>query len=197
MTREELEFSISRYVDGTLPDGDRATVGSRLIDDPEAQALAAEDRALTNLLRSSPLPNVRWDRLAESISQAIDQHLEDQIARASWWMRHRIPAGLAVAASALLAIGIVIRVLAPGRSHVAQPGIKSLGTQTVAMLTVEGPHADTAAGPEVTQISIGAGGSYATDSALAPYADEIDTRPARIVIASGLTPNQPRAGFPY
>lgn len=198
MATEQLQFSISQYADGTLPEDQRLELERVLADDTDAQALLADDRALTDLLRAGPLPEVRWDRLAESISAAIDEQHEQRVAQASWWMRHRIPGSLALAASVLLAVGLSIHFLSPGHSPVATHGpVKGLGTQTVAMLNVQGPQEDTPAGPEVTQISIGAGGSYAKDSALAPYADEIDNRPSRVVIASGMNSEQAPASYPY
>lgn len=199
MSNEQLEFLISQYADGTLPEAQRVELERRLVDDTEAQALLAGDRALTDLLRSDRLPDVRWDRLAESISGAIDQQLQERADRASWWMRHRLPTSLAVAASAFIAIGVAIHVLAPHHSHtVADHGpIKEVSHEAVAMLNVQGPQEDVSSGPQVTQISIGAGGSYAKDSALAPYADEIDSRPSRVVIASGTNTQQPSVGFPY
>ena len=199
MANEQLEFLISQYADGTLPEDQRIELESRLAGDAEVQALLAEDRSLTDLLRSQPLPEVRWDRLAESISGAIDQQLEQRAARASWWIRHRLPTSLAVAASAFIAIGVAIHLLVPHHSQaVADHGpVKELGHHAMAMLNVQGPQEDVPSGPEVTQISIGAGGSYAKDSALAPYADEIDSRPARVVIAIGLNADQGSVGSPY
>lgn len=198
MTDEDLEFSISQYLDGTLPEDQRAAVEDRLAQDPEAQTLLDQDRRLTDLLRASPLPDVQWDRFADSISGAIDRQLEDRMAAASWWMRLRIPAGLAIAASALLAIGLAIRMNSGGNQYATPRGHdKPLGQQAVAMLSVQGPQEDAPAGPAITQISIGAGGSYANASPLAPYANEIDNRPSRVVIASGLNPDQPPVNFPY
>jgi hypothetical protein len=199
VTRDELEFSISQYLDGTLADEQRPAVEALLAEDPEAQAILAEERALTALLRAEPLPEVRWDRLADSISSAIDEQLEERVARASWWMRFRMPAGLAIAASAAIAIGIAAFVLTHGRSSVVNPGSRPHPNPVaVATLNVEGPQADAPAGPAVTEISIGAGGSYAAkDSALDPYADEIDSRPARVVIASGIEPERPQVGSPF
>jgi anti-sigma factor RsiW len=199
MANEQLEFLISQYADGTLPEERRVELESRLADDAEARAMMADDRSLTELLRSAPLPDVQWDRLAESISGAIEQQLQERADRASWWLRHRLPTSVAIAASVFIAIGVAIHVLVPHRSHaVADRGpAKELSHQTVAMLNVQGPQEDAPSGPEVTQISIGAGGSYAKDSALAPYADEIDNRPSRVVIASGMSAVQPSVGFPY
>jgi len=53
-------------------------------------------------------------------------------------------------------------------------------------MVIEGPQEDSPAGPMVTEVSIGPGGTYAKAPALAPYADEIDSRPTRVVIAAGM-----------
>jgi anti-sigma factor RsiW len=197
MTHDDLEISISQYVDGTLADDERIALEARLADDPRAQTLLNEDRALTNVLRSVPAPAIQWDRFADSISAAIDEQLEERVARASWWLRMRVPAGLAMAASVLLAIGLSFHFLG-SRSAVHDSGSvnQTHGTQT-AVLIVEGPQSDVPTGEVVSQITIAAGGSYAKDSSLTPYADEMNTRPARVVIASGVTLEQPRLGFPY
>jgi anti-sigma factor RsiW len=197
MASEQLEFLISQYADGTLGAEERTALEGRLADEAEARRILAEDRSLTDLLRSMPLPEVDWDRLSTSISESIDRELGERVARASWWMRNRIPTGLALAASVFIALGVAIRILLPSRSSAGdRHPLKKLDAQTVAMLNVDGPQEDAPTGPQVTEISIGAGGSYAHDSALAPYADEIDNRPARIVIASGTNLEPPQAG-PY
>lgn len=200
MTRDELEISISQYLDGTLGEDERLAVEARLADDAEAQALLAEDRELTAALRSVPLPEVHWDRLAESISSAIDDQLAERTERASWWLRLRMPAGLAVAASALLAIGIAVHVLQRPSAGIKpnpnpNPGMVAVAASSV--LVIEGPQADAPTGHAVAEITIGAGGSYAKDASLSPYADELDSRPSRVVIASANPPERPRAMFPY
>ena len=203
MNRDELEFAISQYLDGTLPEAQRPALEARLADDATAQAILAEDRALTDLLRASgPAPEVRWDRLAESISSAIDEALDARVARASWWMRIRMPAGLAAAACALLAVGIGVHLLTSRNSPLgggigspAHPG--GPGHIVVASISVEGPQEDAPPGPEIAEVSIGAGGSYAKDASLDPYADEIDNRPARVVIASGIELDRSLPGSPF
>jgi anti-sigma factor RsiW len=183
MTRDELEYSITQYLDGTLDEASRGALEARLAEDPEARALLEEHRLLTAALRSGSLPQVRWDRLSQSIGAAIDDQLADRAERASWAIRMvRSPAYVALAASVLLAIGLAIHFLTqhnPGRSTSPTPA-----TATVA-LDIQGPQEDQSAGPAVEEVSIGPGGSYAHASTLAPYADEIDTRPARVVVAAG------------
>src|SRR5207248_856416 len=130
MTRDDLEFSISQYLDGTLADGERSALEERLARDAEARALLAEEEALNAVLKRAKyaaMPAVRWDHLPEAISAAIDEQratgADEQPAepmpmrlstggrqsarpsRSSWTIRLWMPAGLAAAASVLIAAG--------------------------------------------------------------------------------------------
>ncbi|HEY8748563.1 MAG TPA: hypothetical protein VIM11_11355, partial [Tepidisphaeraceae bacterium] len=124
----------------------------------------------------------KWDALAERISGAIDQQMEGRVARASWMMKMRWPGYAAAAASVGLIAGIAMHLLSQPRGQL--DGTHD-GTASVAMV-IEGPQEDSPAGPMVTEVSIGPGGTYAKAPALAPYADEIDSRPTRVVIAAGM-----------
>ena len=183
MTRDDLEFSITQYLDGTLDEESRLALEARLVEDTEARALLEEHRSLTAALRSAPLPQVRWEKLAESISLAIDEETEERAARASWAIRAlRNPALVALAASVVLAAGIAIHFLARGPAGQPTPPV-----QRTMALVVEGPQEDQSTAPAVEEVSIGPGGTYAHASSLALYADDIDTRPTRIVLAAGTT----------
>ena len=194
MTREQMEFSISQYADGTLADEERAAVEAFLASDPEARSMLSSDRALTNLLRADPLPDIRWDRLTTAICSAIDQQTEQRLEQSSRRMRIGFPMILAAAASVLLAVGIGIHLFS-GKSTSTKEVAKNV--EPAHALIVLGPVSDAPEGRVVTEISISAGGTYAKDESLAPYADDIDTRPARVIIASGMTPQQTPPGFPY
>ncbi len=132
MAREELEFLISQYVDGTLVEGERVALETRLRGDDEARVLLAEHEALTARLKSvkatAPAPAVDWDRLAERISAAVagqsalvaegdaveESKFEAEPSGASDRARWRIaPARwlIALAASVLLAAGAGIWLL--------------------------------------------------------------------------------------
>jgi anti-sigma factor RsiW len=194
MTREQMEFSISQYADGTLADEERAAVEAFVASDPETQSMLSSDRALTDLLRADPLPDIRWDRLTAAIASAIDRQTEERVERASGRMRIGFPMILATAASVLLVVGISIHLIAhrSGPSNDVAKNIEPTRT-----LLVLGPIPDEPEGRVVTEISISAGGTYAKDESLAPYADDIDSRPARVIIASGMMPEQSPPGFPY
>lgn len=193
-TDEQIEFAISQYLDGTLAAEERAQVESLLADDARLRSLLEEHRTLTEFLRSVPMPEIRWDGLAQSIDSAIDQELESRTRRASWWIQFRVPAGLAAAASVILVVGIwTHHLLGPKPTPRANPG----ASINLTALIVQGPQEDKAEGRQVADVSIGPGGSYAKESQLAPYMDQIDIRPARVLMASGITPEQPTGASPF
>ena len=186
MTRDELEFSICEYLDGSLGEAERIALEARLQSDPEAQEILRRERALTVALRTDRLPEVKWEALAERISGAIDEEMEQRVQRASWAIRARSPWFMAAAASVGLVRGLGVFFAA--HQHGGNPGgMGGTGGVTPASiaLVVEGPQEDRPNGPVVTEVSIGPGGTYAKAPALAPYADEMDTRPTRVAIAAG------------
>jgi anti-sigma factor RsiW len=80
MTRDELEFAISQYLDGTLPAGDVRALEARLASDEEAKAILAEMKALDGVLKSPmALPAVNWEKLATTISAAVREQNEETI----------------------------------------------------------------------------------------------------------------------
>ncbi len=77
MNREQIEFAISRYLDGDLSVGEIAQLEAVLASDPSARQLCDELKAVNETLKSSAaLPAVDWDRLADTIAaSAAQQHL--------------------------------------------------------------------------------------------------------------------------
>jgi negative regulator of sigma E activity len=71
MDLEQLEFTITQYLDGTLPPEESAALQVRLANDPEARALLAEHQKLTALLRAEGLPELDWDELASDFSAVV------------------------------------------------------------------------------------------------------------------------------
>lgn len=187
MQHDELEFLISQYADGTLDEADRATVERALQDDAGARVMLQEHQALTRLMRGVPMPVVRWDRLEQTLSGAIDDQLQVRMRRASWLMR---PAGLAMAASVMIAFGIAAHFM------LTQKSSTPIHPSASHSLVIELSEPDKPQGKVVSEISVSAGGAYAKDSTLAPYADDIDTRPSHVVIASGASA-QTSSGLPF
>ena len=80
-TRDQLEYAVSQYIDGTLPPLESAALEERFAVDAEARAVLEEYRALDRALKTSlPEPAVAWDRLAA--------HLSDAVSRAEAPVRH-------------------------------------------------------------------------------------------------------------
>src|SRR5437867_420636 len=107
MDREQLEFRISQYVDGTLSAADVAALEATLASDAEARALLEDFRKIDGTFKSTPLPlpAVNWERLAESISAAIaeEDRATTSIPIRAWRVRR-----VAIAAAVLIAVGTVV-----------------------------------------------------------------------------------------
>ncbi|HWE92965.1 MAG TPA: hypothetical protein VG269_03260 [Tepidisphaeraceae bacterium] len=189
---DDLEFSISQYLDGTLAGDERGALERRLAEDSEARALLEEFRQLDAAMKAAPLPDVRWELLASSISNAVAD-LADERAATSYrfpaFVRRFAP--LALAASLLIAAGLAVRMYVARPDQIAKtPPTVIQPTQTLAILNVEGPQFEKAQGAAEVQIAIGPGKSMADGSGLAQYSDDVVSRPSRISVASGATPAQ-------
>jgi anti-sigma factor RsiW len=131
MIDEQLEFLISQYADGSLPESERALVDLRLQTDADARALLEEYRSLDATLKSAmPLPAVKWDRLAEHLSDAVAAE-RDEAHTAGIWGRIGFGVRLAIAACVMLAaVGLVLwTVMKPG--HEGNTTIVHSGDPTV------------------------------------------------------------------
>jgi negative regulator of sigma E activity len=82
MTQEQLEFSITQYLDGTLPAGEIAALEARLAEDSEARGLLEQHRKLLGMLRADSGPAVAWDELAKDFSAVVTGTV-DQEAKAA------------------------------------------------------------------------------------------------------------------
>jgi negative regulator of sigma E activity len=78
MTLEQLEFSITQYLDGTLPPEEQGALEERLATDPQAQALLDEHQSLTALLRSQPIPELDWADVARDLSAVVTGTVSEQ-----------------------------------------------------------------------------------------------------------------------
>src|SRR5687768_684391 len=146
-TRDQLEYAVSQYIDGTLPPLESAALEERFAVDAEARAILEEYRALDRALKTSlPEPAVVWDRLAA--------HLSDAVAREAAPVKHyslrtiKRAALVALAACVAIVSGLVI---VSKRSDVPSGGRGEVVTIVV------GPQAEKAPEQAVTvaQVSIG------------------------------------------
>src|SRR5438105_4199164 len=110
MLDEELEFSISQYLDGSLSAEEIAALEARLEVDAAARELLEGHRRVNVLLKAqNGLPAIRWDRLADHLSGVIADAAEPRTIKlfARPWVRGF--AGLAMAACLLVASAVGIR----------------------------------------------------------------------------------------
>lgn len=168
MTREELEFRISEYLDGTLSSADRTALEQRLAVDPEARNLLAEYRSVDRILRSAlPLPPIDYNALAGRISQGVaadDTGARTGVLFSFKWMRRA--AGIAVAASVLIAGSLWI--------HHGHKGNR------VMLVEVTGPEVATV--QPVEEIEIGPSPAIREQAPLGVQ-EAIVTPPQRLIIA--------------
>src|SRR5688572_23409777 len=140
MTRDQLEFAISQYVDNTLSAVDRSALEHRLEQDAEARQLLVEYRGLDELFRRElpPAPELNWNDLANQISAAVaEEEIPARTLRISWRA-----SSLAIAASVLIAIGIGFVVYK--NSGTPEGGQTS---PTLGIARIDGPAAEPATQP--------------------------------------------------
>jgi len=103
MDPNDFEFLLSQYLDGTLPADRRQLVEHRLSADPGAKAILEQYRKLNQIVAadSPALDAVRWDRLAENISDAVAERNSTPIFSFRW-----VSSAAAIAAMLLVIIGI-------------------------------------------------------------------------------------------
>lgn len=208
MTRDELEFSISQYVDGTLvDDGQRSALEERLATDAEARALYAEYQTLQGVLVSSlPMPEVDWDQFASRVSAAVErEEMPAQSYKISRWFSR--PMQFAVAASVLIAGSIALTMLRPGGGGgggATGPGTRGPAaiapTQIVridAPAAAESPEAvaATSAQPALSVAIVPPAADDGRPTVL--YADSVVQRPSRAMIVSATPVAQDTSAAPF
>ncbi len=195
--RNEVEFSIIQYLDGTLADEERAALEARLSGDAEARALLEEHRRLDALFKLATVPAIRWDNLARSISSAVASAPMPEVEEPAHTLR--MPwvgwAGkLAIAAMLLIATSIGIVLLKRGNTTrpnpIASTTIKTNIQVASGFASVTGPRAEIETGPAEAQVTVGPSQAVAGQSMLAQYNDEVISRPSHIMVASGVNPVQ-------
>ncbi len=186
MTREQFEFLISQYADGTLPAEDVAVLEERLERDEEARQMLAEHRSVSEMMRTQMpgVPEINWEGFAREISAAVaEADVPARAFRIGWQV-----SAFAVAASVLIAVGIGIFAF----NHGSQPA----AVKPVAIAQVEGPTAEAATQPAVAQISIGPANEIAQSEY--PLSESIVFGPSSVrLIASNQRNAQDTQVSPY
>jgi len=191
MTRDELEFQISQYLDGTLAGDDQSALEARLAEDADARALLDEYRRLDVVLKAVPAPAVDWDALSTQIREAVaEQELEP--ARSYRIGSFRTMAGLALAACVLIGIGFGIRLLQPVGTNPSGGSVALKPSKAPVEIVVVDATPSSAASVASTQpivgIAIGPATSLQDRPGYAGFHDELISRPSQVFIARGGDP---------
>ena len=202
MTRDELEFSISQYLDGTLAADQHAALEERLATDADVRALYAEYQSLQGVLKTSlPLPGVDWDTFASRVSAAVErEEMPAQSYKISRWFSR--PMQFAIAASVLVAGGIALTLMRP--SGTGDPGT-SPGNMAVAptqIVLIDAPAAspdDNAVSSAPPALSVAIVPPTADDGrpTVLRYADSVVHRPSRAMIVSAAPVAQDTSATPF
>jgi len=187
---EDLEFSISQYVDGLLPDAERLSLELRLQQDNGARALLAEYRQLSaHLANSLPLPNVRWEAFAQSISSAIDAQTEQAAHsyRMPAWIR-LAARPLSIAASILIFAGIGISVYLHHMAAVSPIPQVAQKQEAITSIVIGPSETEAVHGPAEVQVAIGPSATARDEPTVVQYSGDVVTRPSSVTIASGVVP---------
>jgi negative regulator of sigma E activity len=203
MTRDELEFSISQYLDGTLAADQHAALEERLATDAEARAMYAEYQSLQGVLTTSlpAMPEVDWDQFAARVSAAVDrEEVPAQSYKINRWFSR--PMKFAVAASVLVAGAIAFTVMRP-------PGRTNTGPSPegpTQIVRIDSPAEATGTSPEV---AVNPSAQPALVVAIVPpaadedrptvlrYADSVVQRPSRAMIVSAAPVGQDTSAAPF
>jgi len=183
MTRDELEFSISQYLDGTLGEAEEAALETRLASDADARALLGEYRRLDRTLKAAPLPAFDYGALSDRISAAVAREDEPAQSYRLHWVR--TAAGLAIAACVVIAVGVGIRRLGPaGQTDPRQQAVlPTPAVERKQIVVVDaGPRSRPSTAP-VEIIAVGPSPAAQDGPALARYQEDLISRPSQVIIA--------------
>lgn len=190
-TRDELEYAISQYLDGTLRPLERDTLEERLAADAEARALLAEYQELNNSLKSLPVPAVAWDRFAAHISKAVEAEEAPvrhySISAMSWSGR------LAIAAMLLFGITIAVYFVQPHSDPINLPLKGNPDSSTIAVIS--GPTPQQASGAVIAEINIGPAASVASGNWR--MTEDVVSRPTVVLIDKARSTAQDTEQSPY
>ncbi len=181
ITRDEIEFLISQYLDGTANELDRARIEEVLATDAGARAILSDYQRLNVIVKSAlPVPEIAWDEFSASISAEtakLDIPLKSfRIGFGTWSKVATIAAMLAVV------VGGIVK-LRPSNSAVPNSETASRVAVNTTPIDVEISAPPALASAPVSEIQIG----QPSGLALVDYhsSEAIVSAPSSIWIASG------------
>jgi anti-sigma factor RsiW len=178
MTRDELEYTLSQYLDGTLAAPDEAALEERLATDASARALLAEYRSLDRALRAAPLPTFDFDALSTRITAAVAGQDEPAQSYRLHWVRTAM--SLALAACVVIAAGVGIRRL---QNPTARTDTRIAGVEPRQIVVVDATPRPSASPEPIAVVSVGPSAAPQDRPALARYHEDLLSRPSQVIIA--------------
>ena len=195
----DVDSLMACYADSSLPTGMVSAAQARLATDPAARITLGEYQAIDRRLRTPmPLPAVNWDQFAEQISAAVFETSRPRVAGRigvtdsgirvspagrigrSWWVRP------AAAAAVMLAAGAGLWTWSMSHVATVTPVVDSrVAVRSPMPDRVVGPHADSASGPIVAEVSIGPSKALAARGDAGHFAIG-DNRPPKVTLAGDL-----------
>src|SRR4030095_5653005 len=101
---EEDEVAVTEYLDGALSGAERASLETRIANEPGLAAVVAEYQALDGVLKSAmPMPAVKGGVRAERLSESVDEQSQRSRMFIGNWMKQ--PMRLAAAAAVIIVLG--------------------------------------------------------------------------------------------
>jgi len=179
LTPDELEYSISQYLDGTLDPLAQATLEDALATQADARALLADYQALNGALKAMPAPAVDWDQLRARITSETEKHdvpvKHFRLNFATW------SKVAALAAMVTIIVGGIVKLRPQNPSINANSGASVAVNTTPLQVQISAP--PVLAQAPVSEIQVGQPSGLA--SADYHSTDAIISAPSSIWIASG------------
>lgn len=177
-TRDELEYTISQYLDGTLDPLAQATLEDTLATDGVARALLADYQRLNGALKAMPIPEIAWDELAARINSETAKHdVPVKHLRLNFATWSKVAA---LAAMVTIIVGAIVKLRPHTGSIDVGPGTPVAVNTAPIDVQISAPPAIAQA--PVAEIQIGQPSGFA---ALDYHSDAIVSAPSSIWIASG------------
>jgi negative regulator of sigma E activity len=183
MTRDELEFAISQYLDGNLAEAEESALEARLASDAEARGLLAEYRSLDRVLRAVPTRQVDFEALSGRIRSAVAEQNEPIQSYRLHWVR--TVSALALAACVVIAAGLGIRRMQTPPVNNNEASNTRPQPQAKQIVVVDATTRPTISSAPVAVVSVGPSASPQDRPALARYHEDLLSRPSQVIIARG------------
>jgi hypothetical protein len=196
MTRDELEFSISQYLDGTLAGAEAAALEQRLAADAGARALLSEYQQLDRALKAAPAPDIDFSAFSTRVSAALAQQPDPEQSYKLPWVR--TAARLALAACVVVAAGVGVRLLQPRPATIVDTRpVTPVNIEPKQIVIVDaGPRTAPSTAPAALVVNVGPSAVPQDRPALARYQEDLVSRPSQVIIARSGSPAQDGSFLP-